>query len=199
MSVTSVAVPPVDRLAVDRTYTIWSCAGIDSARKLACSSIFCACASSSRRVKHFFVADAAARVLIHDLDQLGDGVLPIADDVAGRAARRGDQFAIDHQQAVVVAFQEGLDDDRSRMLARDIEALRDFFIGRQADRDAAAVIAVVRLGHDGEPDALRGAHGLRGAVDQLLLGHGQAESRRESCWSLLCRWPIPRRCARCGW
>jgi hypothetical protein len=50
----------------------------------------------------------------------------IADHVAGRAPRRRDQFAVDHQQAVVVAGQVGLHDHRARMLARGLEAGADF-------------------------------------------------------------------------
>ena len=63
--------------------------------------------------QHLLVADAAARILVHDLDELRDRVLAVADDVPGRAAGRGDQFAVDDEQAVVVAFEEGLDDHRA--------------------------------------------------------------------------------------
>ena len=37
----------------------------------------------------------------------------VADDVTGRASCCGDQFTVDHQQAVIVALQESLDDHRS--------------------------------------------------------------------------------------
>ena len=60
------------------------------------------------------MADAAARILVHDLDELGDRVLAVADDVAGRASRGGDELAVDDQQAVIVALEEGLDDHRAR-------------------------------------------------------------------------------------
>ena len=51
----------------------------------------------------------------------------------------------------------------------------DFRVARQADRDAAAVVAVVGLGHDREAEAVRGAHGLALALHQLLARHRQAE------------------------
>ena len=57
------------------------------------------------------VADAAARVLVRDVDELADGVLAVADD-AGRDALgdRGD-LAADHEAAVVVAGDVALDDE----------------------------------------------------------------------------------------
>ena len=61
--------------------------------------------------QHFFMADAAPRILVHDLDQLRDRVLAVADHVPGRAARRSDQLAIHDEQPVVVAFEVALDDD----------------------------------------------------------------------------------------
>ena len=72
--------------------------------------------------QHLLVADAAARVLVHDLDQLRDRVLAVADDVARRAARRRDQLAVDDEQAVVVALEVGLDDHRARVLARALRS-----------------------------------------------------------------------------
>ena len=129
--------------------------------------------------QHLLVADAAPRILVHDLDQLHDGVLAVADDVPRRAPRRRDQLAVDDQQAMIVAFEERLDDHRARMLARDVEAVRDFRVRRQPDGDAAAVIAVVRLGDDRIADAIRGAHGLSVALHQLLPRHRQSERRED--------------------
>ena len=152
-SVTSVAVPPVDRLAVERRYTTCPSPGTESARQAdALEHLPRLCIELQAR-QHLLVADAAARILVDDLDELRDGVLAVADDMARRAPGRGDQFAIDDQQAMIVALEESLDDDRARMLARDREALRDFFVGGEADRDAAAMVAVVGFGHDREADA----------------------------------------------
>ena len=121
------------------------------------------------------MADAAARILVDALDELRDRVRAVADDVPGRASRRGDQFAVDDQQPVVVALEEALDDHRPRMLARDREALCHFRVACQPDGDAAAVVAVVRFRNDREADALRGPERLRFSLDELLLRHGQAE------------------------
>jgi hypothetical protein len=57
------------------------------------------------------VADAAARVLVHLLDQLPDAARAVSDHLARRAARRGDEFAVDDKQSVVVPVQQRLDDD----------------------------------------------------------------------------------------
>jgi isocitrate lyase len=83
--------------------------------------------SSFELGQHLLVADAAARIAVHHLDQLRDDRCTIADHVAGRAPRRRDQLAVDHQQAVVVAGQVGFHDHRARMLARGlVEAGADF-------------------------------------------------------------------------
>ena len=74
------------------------------------------------------MADTAARILVHDLDELHDVVLAIANDMTRSAARGRDELAVDDQQPVIVAFEKRLDDHRARVLLRDIEALRDFRI-----------------------------------------------------------------------
>ena len=121
------------------------------------------------------MADSAARVLVDDIDELRDRAHAIAGDVTGCTARRGNQFAIDHQQPVIVAFHEGFHDDRARMFARHVETLRYLRIGGEADGNSAAVIAVVGLGHHRKADALAGAHRLALGLHQLLLRHRQAE------------------------
>ncbi len=63
--------------------------------------------------QHLLVAYATARILVHDLDEFGDRAPPVADDVARRAAGRGDQLAVHHQQAMVVALEEALHDHRT--------------------------------------------------------------------------------------
>ena len=59
------------------------------------------------------MADAAPRILVDDLHELGDLVLAVTDHVSGRAPRRRDEFAIHDQQPVVVALEVGLDDHRA--------------------------------------------------------------------------------------
>src|SRR3984885_3820386 len=135
--------------------------------------------------QHLFMPHAAARIPIHDLDQLRNRMTAVTHDVAGGAACRGDQLAVHHEQAMVVALQESLDYHRPRMLASHGKALRHFFIGQEPDRNPAAVIAVVRLRHHGKPDALRGAHRLRLALDQFLLRHGQTQCGQDLVGLLL--------------
>ena len=125
--------------------------------------------------QHLFVADAAARILVHDIDQLANAVLAVADDMARRAARGGDEFAVDDEQTMVVAFQIRFDDDRTRDFFRFVETGDHFRFVRQADRDTAAMVAVVGLGDDRIADAARGANGAGFALHQFLARHGQAE------------------------
>ena len=64
------------------------------------------------------------------------------------------------------------------MLGGQLVTQRHFLIAHQAYRDAAAVIAVIRLGHHWKTYALRGAHRLALALREFLLGHGQPERRQ---------------------
>ena len=125
--------------------------------------------------QHFFMADAAARIGIHRIDQLRDGLRTVADHVAGRAARGGHEFAVDHEKAVIVATEKILHDHRARNFARLVEARDDFLVGHQVNRDAATVIAVERLGHHRHAEPARGAQRALFRRDQLLLGYRQAE------------------------
>ena len=135
--------------------------------------------------EHLLVADAAARVQVHDVDELRDGVLAVADHVPGRTPGRGDELAVHHQQAVIVALEEALHDHRARMLARDVEAMRDLLVGGETDGNAAAVVAVVGLGDHRETHALGGAHRLALALHHLLLGHRQPEAGQDLVGLLL--------------
>ena len=125
--------------------------------------------------EYLLVADAAARVLVHDLDELGDGPAAVADHVAGRAPGRRDQFAIDHQQAMVGALLEGLHDHRARMLAGGVECGADLIFAGDVDGDAAAMVAVVGLEHHRPAESLRGLDRFGLAGDQMLAWHRQAE------------------------
>ena len=129
--------------------------------------------------QHLLVADAAARVLVHDLDQLRHRVRAVAHHVTWRAARGRDHLAVHHQQSMVVAFEVGLDDNRARLLARHRIALRDLLVAGESYRDAAPVVAVVGLGDDRETDAASRTHRLRLALHELLPGHGQPQRRQD--------------------
>src|SRR4051812_45621890 len=65
------------------------------------------------------------------------------------------------------------------MLTRHPEAVLDFLIGHEPDRNAATVVAVVRLGDYGKTDASRGAHRLAFALHEFLLRHRQPEGRKD--------------------
>ena len=128
---------------------------------------------------------AAARIPIHDLDQLRNRMLAVTHDVAGGAACRSDQLAVDHEQSMVVALQESLDYHRARMLASHDKALRHFFIRHEPNRNSTAMVAVVRLRHHGKSDALRCAHRLPLALHQFLLRHGQSQRGQDLVGLLL--------------
>ena len=64
--------------------------------------------------QHLLVADATARVLVRDVDQLADGALAVAGHARRHALRDRRDLAADHQAAVVVAGDVGLDDDVAR-------------------------------------------------------------------------------------
>ena len=125
------------------------------------------------------MAHAAAWILVDDVDELRDRVRAVAFDVAGRAACGRNQLTVHHQQPVIVPFQEGLDDHRARMFARHQESGRNFGIRGQADRYAAAMVAVIGLGHHRKADALRGAHRLALGLHHFLLWDRQPQSRED--------------------
>ena len=61
---------------------------------------------------HFLVADAAPRIFVDLIDQLPHGSNAIADHVSRRALGSGNQFAIHHQQTMIVTFKIGFNDHR---------------------------------------------------------------------------------------
>ena len=85
--------------------------------------------------EHLLVADAAARVGVGDLDQLGHRVRAVADDVGRDALGDGLHPAADDEAAVVAAGDERLDDDvaAARLALGDVEGRRDL-VRRSAGR-----------------------------------------------------------------
>ena len=118
----------------------------------------------------------AAWILIHDVDQLHHRARAIAHHMSWRAPRRRDQFAIDHQQPMIIALEKGLNDDRTRMFAGNEKALGNFGFRGQPYGNAAPMIAVIGLGDDRKTDPSRGARCLLFAAYQFLLRYRQAES-----------------------
>ena len=125
------------------------------------------------------MADTAARIGIDLIHQLRDGMHAVTDHLAGSALGGRHQFAVDHQQTVVIAFEEGFNDDRTRMLFCGLESERHFLIGLQADGDATAVIAVVGLGYHRKTDLAGGLDGAILMLDQNLTRHRQSESGKD--------------------
>ena len=114
-----------------------------------------------------------------------DRAAAVADHVARHALGGGDQLAVDHQQPVVEALEEALDQHRAAVLAGDGEGRLDLLGLGQPDADAAAVVAVERLDHDRVADPPGRADGILGVVDHALLGHRQAEIAEQPAGLLL--------------
>src|SRR5271170_3043652 len=57
-------------------------------------------------------------------------------------------------------------------------ALRYFFVRREPNGNAPAVIAVVWFGHDGKPNALRGSESLPFVLHQFLFRHRKPKRRQ---------------------
>jgi hypothetical protein len=125
---------------------------------------------------HLLVAIAAPRILVHQLHQLRDGAAAVADDGSGDAFGNRDQFAIDDEDAVVVAGEILLHDDGRSLglLLRLGEAEAQALLVRDGGGDAAAVIAVQRLGHDGVAQPPRRPQRV------LLIAHDQAARDRDA-------------------
>ena len=62
--------------------------------------------------------DATSRILVGRVDQLADGVHAIALDVCRHTLGYGDDFPANHEDAVIAAFCELLDDQTVGDLAR---------------------------------------------------------------------------------
>ena len=120
-SVRSVAVPPVERLPVERRKTRspvgrHALAGVALPRQHRLGLVV-----EGEPGEHLLVADAAPRILVHFLHQLLDGVHAVAHHVARHPLGDRDQLAVDHQHPVVVAGDEALDDDAAAVLPRHLE------------------------------------------------------------------------------
>ena len=88
------------------------------------------------------VAVAAQRVGVDLLDQLADGVAAVAGDLRRIAARGRDQVAAHHQQAEVMAGDVALDDDFRADFLGHFEGLDHAFARLDVDGHAAALAAV---------------------------------------------------------
>ena len=114
--------------------------------------------------------------LVDDLDQLGDGVPAVADDVPGNALGRPPRrwpsttrtrWSWPGWQASTITRS-----DSSYAFSKAVAHLVE---GLEVDRYAAAVVAVERLDDDGEAQPHRLFDRLLGVADDRLPGHGQPE------------------------
>jgi hypothetical protein len=124
--------------------------------------------------EHLLMADATARIAIDDLDQFADGVHTITHHMRGHPLGYRHHFAVDHQHAEVVALQERLDDHRARELAGDLVTPAHLLRAHQADRDAAPVAHIERLGDQRVAQFFGGGDGLIGAAHHDVSRHWNA-------------------------
>ena len=114
-SVTSMAVPPVLRLALRRISTV----GAGRRHRLGREPLIGQHRQGDRveldLAQHGGVVLAAAGIGVDLLDQLGHAVDAVADDLSRLAAGGGHHPIAHHQQAIVVAGGELLDQHRRRL------------------------------------------------------------------------------------
>ena len=122
------------------------------------------------------MADAPARVRIGRLDQLGDGVHPVADDVRRDPFGDRDHPATHDEEAVVTADEVALHDDPAAtgLVLGDLEGPGQRSIVAQVQANAAAVVAVERLDHHGKADPV--GHLDRAVQCAYRLGRGDREA-----------------------
>ncbi len=173
--VRSIEMPPVDMLPVRVSLTIvWS--GGTSVIAKPCSRTSSIAASSTLiRVSTFSWPDTASRVGVGRLDQLLDGVGPVADDVGGHPLGDRRDLAVDDQAAVVLAEDQRLDDHpaASRLSLGDREGGAYVLLVLQVEADASAVVAVERFEDDRVADPSGDRHRLVGGPDRLGAGYRQ--------------------------
>ena len=102
------------------------------------------------------MAYAPTGVFIYLVDELLNGAFAIAHHGGGGALGGGNQLAIHHQQAEVEALDELLHNYSPRISLRGLEAGGSILPTHDADGSPLAVVAVERLGHDGEAELVDG-------------------------------------------
>ena len=144
-SVTSMAVPPVLRLALRRMSTIAPAGGVDIGRESLIGQHGHGNGIQLDLAQHGGMVLAAAGIGVGQLDQLGHAVHAVAEDL-GRLAAGGGYHPIAHdQQAIVVAGGELLDQHRLAFLPRRGIGGHDLLAGRKVGGHAAALVAVLRF------------------------------------------------------
>ena len=85
-SVLSIAVPPVDRLPVERRYTTAALLRHRLEGEAGRGEHLVGLVVELEARQHLLVPDAAARVLVDDLDQLREGMHAVTHHVSGQCA-----------------------------------------------------------------------------------------------------------------
>ncbi len=120
-------------------------------------------------------------IAVGDVDELADRVLAVAGHRCRHPLGDGRDLPSDDQAAIVVAGHVRLDHDVARpaLGERPVERRADGLLGAQVEVDAAAVVAVERLDHAREAEALRDGDGLvlRGRPRRRAGPADPAESR----------------------
>ena len=122
---------------------------------------------------------AAARIGIDDIDQLGDGVHAVADDLGRLAPRRGHHVVAHDQQAIVVAGGELFDQHRFAFLASGFVGGHNLLAGGKIRGHAAALVAVLRLDDHRHADFAGGLPGVFGAGHRPAVGSGHAHRAQQ--------------------
>ena len=117
---------------------------------------------------------AAARIAIHFVDQLLNGVLAVADDLGRLTLRGGDQLVADHQQAKIAAGGVLFDDDARAFFASGNIRRQHLLARAQIRGHAAALIAVTRLDDHRQTNFGRSLPGFVGAFDRPAFRHRHA-------------------------
>ena len=171
-SVTSVAVPPVLRLALLRSTTRRPFSGTSSGDRPCTPSRASAISSRRIRVSGGGMAVAAPRIGVDRVDQLAHRVHAVADHVRRIAPRRGDQ-PCRRRPAAGSRGRAGTARPSPRR-SRRRRGRRSSRCSRRhdVDRDALALVAVLRLDDHRQADLQRHGPGLVGVSTDRPIGTG---------------------------
>ncbi len=125
----------------------------------------------------FFMPDATARILVHDINQFRDGMRAITHHIARHPLGHRDQLAVNDQHAVIKAGDEAFHQygAASGMFLGFGKPGFDLVVCVEVDRHATPVIGIQRLDHHRMTDACRRPRGLARIIDHALLGDRQTE------------------------
>ena len=146
------------------------------------------------------MADAAAGVLVRDLDELADGVLVVADDACRHALGDRCDLAADDKAAVVIAGDVRLDDEVAgpAFRQRSADSGTNRLLRSQIEVDAPSVIAVERLDDAREAEPGCRGDGLVLRPDDRAARYGQAGRVEQPVRQRLVRRDVDRDAGRPG-